>query len=94
MRVQIRLLRSCLEEMGEEERAPWLRELAALLFHLVRRSQLVVRLLTAEIGTLAALLTTSTDPLTLSLGELPVVYHPWQQLVPHHLVVGACHWSQ
>ncbi|KAK9861335.1 hypothetical protein WJX84_008151 [Apatococcus fuscideae] len=64
----IRLLRSCLEEMGEEERAPWLRELAALLFHLVRRSQLVVRLLTAEIGTLAALLTTSTDPLTLSLG--------------------------
>ena len=68
--MQIRLLRSCLEEMGEEERAPWLRELAALLFHLVRRSQLVVRLLTAEIGTLAALLTTSTDPLTLSLGAI------------------------
>ncbi|KAK9841727.1 hypothetical protein WJX74_010945 [Apatococcus lobatus] len=64
----IRLLRSCLEEMAEEERAPWLRELTALLFHLVRRSQLVVRLLTSEIGTLAALLTTSTDPLTLSLG--------------------------
>ncbi len=63
--------------MGEEERAPWLRELAALLYHLVRRSQVVVRLLTAEIGTLAALLTTSTDPLTLSLGKLETSLQGW-----------------
>ncbi|KAK9823285.1 hypothetical protein WJX72_001617 [[Myrmecia] bisecta] len=63
----IRLLRNVLNNVPEPHCSHWTRELMALLYPLARRSRLVAHLLVAEMSTISRLLTTCTDPLSLSL---------------------------
>ena len=68
---QVRLLSWTLQKPegeGEGERGAWSREVVALLYPLTKRSYVISRHLAAHLSTLAHLLTTTDDPLTLSVG--------------------------
>ncbi|KAK9791580.1 hypothetical protein WJX73_001284 [Symbiochloris irregularis] len=68
--VVVRLLAWALQSGGMEEveREDWCREIVALLLPLTKRSHVISRALAENLSTLAHLLTTSHDPLTLSVG--------------------------